>query len=136
MAKEFQLVIVTPDKLLYDEKVEYVSAPGAEGMFGVYAGHVPLLTALKIGELDFVHEGKTHFVFISGGFAEVTEGRVTVLAESAEMAESIDAARAMRAKERAEERIRAHAEEIDLERASLAMQRAIYRIQVYNRIPH
>lgn len=136
MAKEFQLVVVTPDQLIFDDQVEYVSAPGAEGVFGVYAGHVPMLAALKIGELDFIHNGEKHFAFVSGGFAEVSEGRVTILAESAELAENIDAARALEAKERAEERIRTHADEVDLVRADMAMQRAIYRVSIYNKIPH
>ena len=106
-----QLEIVTPDKLVLSESVDYVGAPGIEGEFGVMAGHIPFLSALAIGGLHYKAGGKNHYVFISGGFAEVSDNKVTVLAESAEAAENIDAARAEQAKRRAEERRVCHGDE-------------------------
>ena len=123
-----QLEIVTPDKLVLSESVDYVGAPGIEGEFGVMAGHIPFLSALAIGGLHYKAGGKNHYVFISGGFAEVSDNKVTVLAE-----ENIDAARAEQAKRRAEERLNAKAENINQKRASIALQRAICRLTIKSR---
>ena len=97
-----QLEVVTPDKTVVSGEVEMAVCPGIEGEFGVLPKHVSLLSALKIGGLRYRADGKEGHVFISGGFADVNNDVLTVLAESAEMADSIDTARAMAAKERAE----------------------------------
>ena len=97
-----QLEVVTPDKTVVSGEVEMAVCPGIEGEFGVLPKHVSLLSALKIGGLRYRADGKDGHVFISGGFADVNNDVLTVLAESAEMADSIDTARAMAAKERAE----------------------------------
>lgn len=128
-----QLEIVTPDRLVLSEAVDYVGAPGIEGEFGVMAGHVPFLSALAIGGLYYKTGGKNHYVFISGGFAEVSGDKVTVLAESAEAAENIDTARAEQAKRRAEERLAAKAENINHQRANIALQRAVVRLNIKSR---
>lgn len=94
MAKHLQLDIVTPEKVTFSDAVESVSLPAWEGEMGVLPGHMPFVAALKAGELRYVAEGKTHLLAISGGFAEVGEGKVVVLAETAEMAEEIDQKRA------------------------------------------
>ena len=97
--KKFKLEVVTPDKLLVDREVESMVATGVDGEFGVLAGHVPFLATLGIGELRF-DEGKgSEFAAVSGGFAEVTGEKVTVLAEAAELARDIDMDRASRARE-------------------------------------
>ena len=92
--------------------------------------HVSLLSALKIGGLRYRTGGKDEHIFISGGFADVNNDVLTVLAESAELADSIDTARAMAAKERAEKRIAGHDEKVDMTRAEAALQRAIVRLQL------
>lgn len=74
--------------------------PGVEGEFGVLPQHVSMLSALKIGDLRYRVNGKDENVFISGGFADVTNNVLSVLAESAELATDIDTARAQAAKER------------------------------------
>ena len=127
-----QLEIVTPDRLVLSAPVDYVGAPGVEGEFGVMAGHIPFLSALAIGGLHYKAEGKTRYVFVSGGFAEVSDNKVTVLAESAEAAENIDYARAEQARKRAEERLNdaARAERLDTVRAQAALQRAVCRLSL------
>ncbi len=129
MADKLKLEIVTPDKVVLSEEVEYVGLPGIIGQFGVLKNHVPFLSALSIGTLYYRKEdGKNRYVFVSGGFAEVTSDSVTVLAESAERAEDIDTVRARKAKERAERRLREQRENIDIARAQAALQRALYRL--------
>ena len=125
-----QLEVVTPDKTVVSGEVEMAVCPGIEGEFGVLPKHVSLLSALKIGGLRYRTGGKDEHIFISGGFADVNNDVLTVLAESAELADSIDTARAMAAKERAEKRIAGHAEKVDMTRAEAALQRAIVRLQL------
>lgn len=132
MSSSLQLEVVTPDKQVVESPVDYVSCPGVEGEFGVLKDHVSLLSALKVGTLRYNVNDKNHYVFISGGFADVNGNKVTVLAESAELATDIDASRAQAALARAEKRLQDRAESIDLTRAEAALQRAMVRLQVVN----
>lgn len=91
-----RLSIVTPARPLVDADVEQVVAPGSEGEFGVLPGHAPILVELKAGVVRWIESGRARRVAISGGFAEVTQDRVTVLAPFAELPEQIDAAEAER----------------------------------------
>lgn len=123
-----KLEIVTPDRKVLSEDVEYVGAPGIMGEFGVLPKHVPFLSALGIGNLHYKQNGKAHYVFVSGGFAEVSNDQVTILAEIAEMATEIDSDRALKAKERAEQRAATVKEKVDAARNQAALKRAISRI--------
>ncbi len=124
---KLQLEVVTPDKQVVQETVDYVSCPGVEGEFGVLKDHVALLSALKVGVLRFDKEGKQEYVFISGGFADVNNNIITILAESAELAQDIDKGRAQEAQKRAEERLAKKEEGLDMIRAEVALQRALVR---------
>lgn len=128
-----QLEVVTPDKTVVSEAVEMVICPGVEGEFGVLPQHVSLLSALKIGDLRYRVNGKDEHVFISGGFADVNNNVLSVLAESAEKAEDIDEARAKAAKERAEKRLAEKSSNIDEVRANAALTRAIVRLHMLGR---
>jgi len=89
-----RLSIVTPARAVVDADVDSVVAPGSEGEFGVLPGHAPLLAALKPGLVRWSTGSATWAIAIGGGFAEVTQERVSVLASAAEKPESIDAAEA------------------------------------------
>lgn len=123
-----KLEIVTPDRKVLSEDVEYVGAPGIMGEFGVLPNHVPFLSALGIGNLHYKQNGKAYYVFVAGGFAEVSNNQVTILAEVAEMATEIDADRATKAKSRAEERSAKAKEKVDAARNQAALRRAVARI--------
>ena len=125
-----QLEVVTPDKTVFSAEVEMAVCPGVEGEFGVLPQHVSMLSALKIGDLRYRVNGKDENVFISGGFADVNNNVLSVLAESAELATDIDTARAQAAKERAEKRLSAHDDNLDQTRAEAALQRAVTRLHV------
>ena len=125
-----QLEVVTPDKTVVSAEVEMAVCPGVEGEFGVLPQHVSMLSALKIGDLRYRVNGNDENVFISGGFADVNNNVLSVLAESAELATDIDTARAQAAKERAEKRLSAHDDSLDETRAEAALQRAVTRLQV------
>lgn len=125
-----KLEVVTPERTVVQEDVEMVVCPGVEGEFGVLPHHVSLLSALKIGPLRYRANGNDDLIFVSGGFVDVNGDKCSVLAESAERADSIDQARAREAKERAEARLAEHKDDLDEERAIAALQRAIMRIKI------
>lgn len=130
--RTFKLEVVTPDRVvLSDKDMVSVVVPGTEGYLGILADHAPLMSSLAIGELDFRRADGSHDIMaVAGGFMEVFENTVTVLAESAELGEEIDLARAEAAVRRAEERISARAAEIDMDRAAIALKRAVNRLSV------
>jgi F-type H+-transporting ATPase subunit epsilon len=127
------LEVVTPERQVLSVEVDEISAPGALGYFGVLPGHTPFLTTLGVGEVGYRTGTQWDYLAITWGYAEVLPNKVTILTETAEMAEEIDIERAERAKRRAEERLRewsTTAADIDFERASVALQRAFIRLQV------
>lgn len=126
---QINLEIVTPDRKVLSQPVDYVGAPGIEGEFGIMANHVPFLSALGIGNLYYKENGKYFYVFVAGGFAEVSNNKVTVLAEVAEKAAEIDVERARRSQERAEERMRQQKEKLDFVRVQAALQRSLARMR-------
>lgn len=93
MADKVQFELVSPEKLLLSEAVDMVVVPGTEGNFGVLAGHSLLISTVRPGIID-VYEGNeiSERIFVSGGFAEVTAERCTVLADEAVPLSSLDAA--------------------------------------------
>lgn len=134
MAKEFQLAIVAPDRSVMDEPVQSVTAPGVEGYFGVQAGHVPMISALKAGLVEYTDMTNTrHYVAISGGFAEVGGHRVTILADAAERATDINIERAERALEEARRSLRGEASDVTNEQATAEIERAMNRIKAAKR---
>jgi F-type H+-transporting ATPase subunit epsilon len=129
-----QLEIVTPDRQVVHESVTAVTIPGKQGYLGILPGHAPLLSELKAGELVYTREETKHSLAVSWGFAEVLPGRVIILAHTAERAEEIDVARADRARERAEERLKNTADPtLDIQRAQEAYERALARLQAARR---
>ena len=130
MADTFQLEIVTPAKLVIKDAAEEAQIPGLNGYLGILPGHAPLITELKVGEITYKSGGTVHTLAVAWGFAEVLPDKVTILAETCERPEEIDAERARKAKERAEERLKSNNPEIDYDRAEDALQRAETRIKV------
>lgn len=131
--RQFLLEVVTPQKLLLSEEVDELVAPGREGSFGVLPGHIPFITTLKIGELSYRKGREERHLAISWGYAEVRPEKVIILADVAERAEEIDAARAEVAKERAEARLQGFLggdETVDIARAQASLQRALTRLTV------
>lgn len=126
-----QLDIVTPERRLVSVEVDQVRAPGAQGSFGVLPGHTPFLTVMEPGELVYQSGGRDHHYFVGGGFVEVRDDHVTVLAESAERVEEIDIDRATRALEEAQKRLQTLREEEDAARIERArVRRAAARISM------
>ena len=92
MADKVQFELVSPERLLISREVGMVVVPGAEGDFGVLPEHAPLISTVRPGVIDVYDDGQTisDRIFVSGGFAEVTGERCTVLAEEALPLKEID----------------------------------------------
>jgi F-type H+-transporting ATPase subunit epsilon len=127
--------IVTAERTVFEETVDMVVAPGIEGQLGILPHHAPLITTLTYGELIIHREGQEDtFIAIGGGFLEVGPDHVTILADSAERAEEIDADRAEAARQRAKEIMeQKHREDVDFMRAEAALRRSMLRLKVARR---
>ena len=126
--------IVTAERIVYSAEADAVIAPGVEGQLGILPHHAPLMTILQAGELVVRKGGQEEIMAISGGFLEVRPDHVIVLADQAERAEEIDAARAEAAKKRAEERLKTRVAGLDETRAEAALRRAMVRLTVVEKI--
>jgi len=131
-----KLDIVTAERIVYSADVDVIIAPGAEGQLGILPHHAPLMTILQAGELVVRKGGQEDTLAISGGFLEVRPDRVIILADSAERAEEIDAARAEAARKRAEERLkdRGAAALDEAAVAEAALRRAMVRLSVADKM--
>ena len=127
------LEIVTPERVVVTEEVEEVVLPGIEGEFGVLPGHIPFLTALKVGELCYKGEGGAEHLAVSWGYVEVTSNNVKVLAETAEKATEIDIHRAEMARKEAEKILTVGQEDPEYERAKVTLEKSLIRTQVAGR---
>lgn len=128
-----RLEIVTAERLVYSEEVSSVVAPGFDGELGILPHHAPLLTLLKPGELRIRKDGQETLMAVTGGFMEVLDNKVVVLADAAERDSEIDLARAEEALKRAKERIAARGADLNLEHALSSMRRAEARLKVARR---
>ncbi len=129
--KTFPFEILTVQQAFLNQDVRFVIAPGQEGQFEILPDHAPFVFALKPGPLR-IHapDGKDSYVAIGIGFLIVQKERTTVLTRSAERPEDIDVARARKAKERAEERLRERIADVDVARCQASLQRALARLKV------
>jgi len=105
MADKIQLEVVTPERRVLGEPVDMVTVPGLNGEMGVLPGHTPLISQLKTGVLSYLQDGRTTQLLVSGGFVEVRDDHVSVLAEIAERPEEIDVAAARVARDRLEKQL-------------------------------
>lgn len=129
--KAFNLKIVTPQRVVFQGEATSLSAPGTSGGFQVLYNHAPLLSSLEIGELRVKGtDGRDTIYATSGGFVEVKDNAVVVLAETAEPTADIDVERAKAAERRALDRLHSKKAEIDEARAKLALLRALNRLRV------
>ncbi|GIN69739.1 ATP synthase epsilon chain [Bacillus sp. J14TS2] len=129
--KTLQVHIVTPDGPVFDGDVEMVTTKVESGELGILPGHIPMVAPLQIGAVRLNKGNQTEFVAVNGGFVEVQQEKVTILAQTAEKADSIDIARAEEAKKRAERLLQGNQDDVDFKRAQLALKKAMNRIDVY-----
>ncbi len=127
--KNFELRIITPDRIFYEGEASMVEFNTTEGEIGVLKGHIPMTVIVKPGVLTIYGE-ETKEAALHAGFVEILQDKVTIMAEIIEWPNEIDLTRAEEAKERARHRISEKSSETDILRAETALQRAIARIEV------
>ena len=132
MSQKIILSIVTPDKQLVVEEVDQVNAPGSEGDLGILYDHAPILTNLRSGQLSYEKDGETVALVVSGGYLEVTDNRVTVLAETGEFLHEIDRERAERALADAEKLLLTDLSEEEFIETQKKLFRAVARLENLN----
>jgi F-type H+-transporting ATPase subunit epsilon len=131
MADKLTLEMVTPYKKVLSEEVDEITAPGFVGELGLLPGHTPLLTTLRVGELSYKKGGQQFHVAVNWGYLEVADDTVTVLVDTAEIADEIDLERAKDALGRAEDALKKLSEEDkNFKIMEAALERALIRIQV------
>src|SRR5215831_4056926 len=131
MAEQLKLDVVTPERRVLSENVDMVTLPGFGGELGILPGHTPLISRLKTGVLSYTKDRANHQLHVSGGFVEVNDNEVSVLAEIAELPEEIDAARARLRRDHLERTLNSWSgSEEDFEKARVKLERAIVRLQL------
>ena len=129
MSQKLTLSIVTPEKQLVSDEVDQVNAPGTDGDLGILFDHAPLLTNLRSGQLSYEKDGETVALVVSGGYLEVTDNRVTVLAETGEFLHEIDRERAERAHADAEKLLLTDLSEEEFIETQKKLFRAVARLE-------
>lgn len=127
MADTFQLEVATPERLLVDEQVTEAELPGEDGYMGILAGHAPLLSALGAGVLTY-QGGAQQVLAIDGGFVEVFDNHVRVLADHAEFGRDIQAESARRQLEDALEAMKNANQQPESDAALAAVKKAQARV--------
>jgi F-type H+-transporting ATPase subunit epsilon len=128
------LEIVTAERqVLAEENVDMVVAPAIDGEVGILPNHAPLITVLQIGELRLKKGADEQSIIIAGGFLEVLNDKVTILADVAERSDEIDVAAAEQARVRAEETLRNREQLGDSAGAEAALRLASLRLRVGTR---
>lgn len=126
--------VVTPERMVYAGEVDMVIAPGADGELGILPFHAPLITLLNVGELRVKIDNQQEYIAIHGGYLEVSEDRVTVLAQAAELASQIDVERAREAQQKSEkelaEAMAGDVPEEDIARLQQALSSAALRLKL------
>lgn len=134
MAKRIPLSIVTPERVAWEGEVDSLVVPAAEGQLGVLPGHAPLLAQLSPGVVQIRSGEETRMLAVSGGYFEVHGGKAALFAETAELAEEIDAERARQAVEKAKAALHQPSGSAEPEQALAALRRALVRLKVSEQI--
>ncbi len=132
MANNLHLTITTPERIVLETEVSSVNVPTVEGEIGVLANHIPLVSILAPGELHAIAtDGTEQVMAVSGGFVEVRDNKVVILADTAEKAEEIDEARAQAAREKAQALMQERAtDDVGFADAQAALAKELARLKV------
>ena len=129
--KKFRLEVISPERIFYSGDVEMLELTTTEGEIGIYADHIPLTTIIAPGVMTITETGsQLKQAAVLEGFMEITQKKVTVLAQSCEWPEEIDTNRAQEARARAERRLKSSDANINMSRAELALRKSLIRLEV------
>lgn len=134
MASTFQLSVVAPDRSVVEtETASSVVAPGVLGYFGVLGNHVPMVAALRAGVVEYIDGIDRHYIAIGGGFCEISNGKVTILADSADKADEIVVAQEEQKLELAMRTMRGEDTSMTQDEARAALDQAMAKIKAAKR---
>ena len=129
-----QLNVVTIEREVYSaDDVDMVNVPGIEGVMGILPRHSPVVTALGQGDLEIIRGEEREHLAIGGGFMQVRNSEVVIMADAAEKADEIDEDRAQQARQRAKQALDEAGDRVDMEKALAALRRAEVRLKVAKR---
>lgn len=136
MANTFHIDVVSAEASIFSGNAEFVVAPASAGEVGIYPNHAPMITTIKPGALRIkqTDEATDTLIFISGGILEVQPGFVTILADTAVRGHDLDEAKAIAAKEAAEEALKNRTSDIDYAKAQVELSEALAQIQTIERL--
>ena len=126
----FQLQIITPEQKVFDDQVDEVTVPTLSGQISILPHHVNLLSQVVGGELFITKDNKRQPFAVTGGFLEVNNNTVIILADYAIHADNISLAKAQEAKERAEHLMKESATEKDIRIAEFELRKALLELEV------
>lgn len=124
-----KIEIITPERVVLSDESTSIIIPAIDGKLGIWPNHAPLIAGLVPGVLEYKSNKGDVKLSVAGGFIEVSENKVSILAPAAELAVDIDEIRAQASQKRAQERIAKKEASIDLARAEASLARAIARLQ-------
>lgn len=127
--KNITVEIVTPEREVFSEPADFVVVPGVLGYLGILPNHAPIVAGVDIGIIKVIAGNNEIKFAVSGGFMEVNQNKVVLLADSAEQGNEINIDRARAAQERAQQRLANRSADVDVARAEYALRRAITRIK-------
>jgi F-type H+-transporting ATPase subunit epsilon len=136
MANTVHVDVVSAEASIFSGEAEFVVAPASAGEVGLFPNHAPMITTIKPGALRIKQANETQetLIFISGGMLEVQPGVITVLADTAVRGHDLDEAKAIAAKEAAEEALRNRTSDIDYATAQAELSEAVAQIQTIERL--
>lgn len=131
-----QLQIISPEKVIFEGDIDELIAPTVSGEIAVLPNHADLLTQLSGGEITIKEKGISHHIAVTGGFLQITNGVLNILADYAVKSEEINAQKALEAQKRAEEILKKRKEDVserDFALAQSEFNRAIVELKVARR---
>lgn len=136
MTNTVHIDVVSAEAAIYSGEAEFVVAPASAGEVGIYPNHAPMMTTVKAGSLRIkvANETEEQHIYISGGILEVQPGLVTVLADTAVRGADLDEAKAIQAKEAAEEAMKNRGSDIDYAKAQAELAEAVAQIQMIQKL--
>jgi F-type H+-transporting ATPase subunit epsilon len=131
---ELNIDVVTPKGIKFSGEAISCTAPGWDGEFQILKDHTSMVTQLKVGSVIFDNKGKKKIMATSGGYLEVQNNNISIIAETAEWADEIELERAREAERRARKRLDSHDGGLDIDRVKVSLARALNRIKVASRV--
>ncbi len=130
---KLQVEIITPEKIVYQKEADKLVVPTVNGQITILPSHVPLVTQVTQGELVISENGKDFLFGVTGGFLEVSNNKVSLLADYAVESDSVNETKAREAKERAEKLMKEKLSVRDMAQAEIQLRRSILELKVAGR---